>query len=68
MLYSLSEIYFQVENEESLVNIDLIIVPGLAFSKEKYRLGQGKGYYDTFFKKIYQHKNISLLFFYLLYY
>ncbi len=35
-------------------NIDLVIVPGLAFSIEKYRLGQGKGYYDTFFKKLYE--------------
>ena len=51
------EYYTNLINEESLVNIDLIIVPGLAFSKEKYRLGQGKGYYDTFFKKIYQARS-----------
>lgn len=42
--------------------IDLVIVPGVAFDKNKNRIGFGKGYYDKFLQNHLSSIKISLIY------
>jgi len=49
-------------NNETLLNeIDIVLVPGLAFDKKNNRLGYGKGFYDRFLNK-FKGKKIGICF------
>lgn len=40
--------------------IDLLVVPGIVFSKNGYRLGYGRGFYDRFLKEGIVKKSVGL--------
>lgn len=50
--YGIKEPNSQTAKETDTGAIDLIIVPGLAFDRQKNRLGRGAGFYDRFLADI----------------
>lgn len=46
----------------SYPEIEVVVVPGMAFDRHNHRLGRGRGYYDRFLKLIPQARKLALCF------
>lgn len=53
----------EIENGEKIDNsvIDVVLLPLLAFDKNGFRVGYGKGFYDKFLEKCYQENNKNII-------
>lgn len=60
--FGVHEPVFDIGKLVPIHNIDLIIVPGIAFDMRGHRLGWGKGYYDRFLEKAEKIHKIGLAF------
>ena len=50
--YGIREPKQNPNNKLSIKDIDIVIVPAVAYDKNCYRLGYGGGFYDRFIKKL----------------
>ncbi|MCF8001226.1 MAG: 5-formyltetrahydrofolate cyclo-ligase [Halanaerobiales bacterium] len=51
-VYNILEPKEKVKKESNNYDLDIIVVPGLIFSKDGYRIGYGGGYYDKFLSSV----------------
>lgn len=50
-VFGVQEPIKKIRDKKAPSDLDIIIVPGLCFSKNGYRIGYGGGYYDSFLSK-----------------
>ena len=50
--YNIKQPKEDVSKNISMSQIDMVVVPAVAFDRQNNRLGRGAGYYDRFIKKI----------------
>ena len=58
--WGIPEIQDSAASTADFSEIDLVIVPGLAFSLKGARLGQGRGYYDRFLNQLIMTKTLGV--------
>ncbi|MDG2197765.1 MAG: 5-formyltetrahydrofolate cyclo-ligase [SAR324 cluster bacterium] len=58
--WGIPEIQDSAAHVADLSEIDLVLVPGLAFSRKGARLGQGRGYYDRFLNQFNEAKTLGV--------
>lgn len=51
-VYNILEPTKEVKNKNERIDLDIIVVPGLVFTKDGYRIGYGGGYYDKFLSEV----------------
>lgn len=54
-------IYHSISNTDTSNQLDLVVVPGVGFKSDGYRIGYGGGFYDRFLSK-FKPNTISLLY------
>ena len=57
-LFYLSKYGIPEPSQSKKIYPDVILVPMVAFDKEKYRIGYGGGYYDRYIEKIQKIKKV----------
>ena len=59
-VFGIRSVKESVYQETAPDEIDLVIVPGIAFDRHGHRIGKGGGYYDIFLSKLERAKKVAV--------